>query len=355
MISLIVRYIGKTVLLNTLLVLLVLVALTALFSFIGELDDVGRGNYNVTTAVIYILLRMPGTAYELFPSAVLLGSLLGLGGLATHSELTVMRSAGISILQLAGAVALIGLLLMGIVALIGEFMMPSAESRAQSIRTAALSNRVSISAKTGYWAKAGPLFVNIKSVLPDMTLVDVSIYDLDQENLKSVVYAKKAEQLATGEWLLTDIKKTFFNPSSLQNETIDSEILPTLVNAELLQGLSVPAESMSVMNLISQVRYLKQNQLDSRAIELALWVKFTNPVSTLVMLMLSLPFVFASQRAGGVGQKMFFGILLGVGYFLLNRLFTNLGLANGLSPAVSTLIPLTLFGLLAIAGLLRIT
>jgi len=191
------------VLLNTLLVLLVLVALTALFSFIGELDDVGKGEYDVTTAAIYVLFRMPGTAYELFPSAVLLGSLLGLGGLATHSELTVMRSAGISIMQMAGAVALIGLLLMALVALIGEFVMPVAESRAQSIRTSALSNRVSISAKTGYWAKSGPLFVNIKSVLPDMTLVDVSIYDFDEGNLKSVVYAKKAEQLKSGEWQLS--------------------------------------------------------------------------------------------------------------------------------------------------------
>lgn len=353
--SLIVRYIGKTVLLNTLLVLLVLVALTALFSFIGELDDVGKGKYDVITAAIYVLLRVPGTAYELFPSAVLLGSLLGLGGLATHSELTVMRSAGISIMQLAGAVALIGVLLMALVALIGEFVMPVAESRAQSIRTAALSNRISISAKTGYWAKSGPLFVNIKSVLPDMTLVDVSIYDFDEGDLKSVVYARQAEQLSSGNWQLTEINKTTFNPASLENELIETEIWPSLVNAELLQGLSVPAESMSIANLVKQTRYLKQNQLDSRSIELALWVKFTNPLSTLVMLMLSLPFVFASQRAGGVGQKMFIGILLGIGYFLLNRLFTHLGLANGLSPSVSTLIPLTIFGLIAIAGLYRIT
>lgn len=353
--SLIVRYIGKTVLLNTLLVLLVLVALTALFSFIGELDDVGKGNYDVITASIYVIFRMPGTAYELFPSAVLLGSLLGLGGLATHSELTVMRSAGISIMQIAGAVALIGLVLMTLVAFIGEFVMPVAESRAQSIRNAALSNRVSISAKTGYWAKSGPLFVNIKSVLPDMTLIDVSIYDFDEGNLKSVVHARKAEQLESGGWQLSEINKTTFNPASLENESIETQLWPSLVNAELLQGLSVPVESMSISNLTKQTRYLKQNQLDSRSIELALWIKFTNPVSTLVMLMLSLPFVFASQRAGGVGQKMFIGILLGIGYFLLNRLFTHLGLANGLSPAVSTLIPLTLFGLIAIAGLYRIT
>jgi lipopolysaccharide export system permease protein len=301
--KLIVRYIGKTVLLNTLLVLVVLVVLTGVFSFIRELDDVGKGDYSVLTAGLYILLKMPGTAYELFPSAVLLGSLLGLGGLASHSELTVMRSAGLSIIQLAGAVALSGLLLMGAVAVIGEFVMPASESRAHELRLAALSKRVSIKSKTGYWAKSGPLFINIKSVLPDMTLINVNIYEFEEGDLASVTNAKQARQLPGGEWQLSDLTKTRFNPTSLDTENVETEVRKRLVNAELLQGLSVPVESMSISNLLAQIGYLKRNQLDSDPIELALWTKITNPLSTLVMLMLSLPFVFASQRAGGVGQR----------------------------------------------------
>lgn len=353
--SLIARYIGKTVLLNTLLVLLVLVALTGIFAFIGELDDVGKGSYGLSSAMIYVLLRMPGSAYELFPPAVLLGSLLGLGALATHSEITVMRSAGISIPQIARSVALIGLILMLLVVLIGEFLMPDAERQAHEIRTAALTDRVSLSSRTGYWAKSGPLFVNIKSVLPDTTLVDISVYDFRKGLLKSVVRADKARQQGDGHWRLEVVRRTHFNETSLNTESAETEIWPNLVNAELLKGLSVPAESMSVANLFNQIRYLKRNQLDSRFTELALWTKITNPLSTMIMLMLSLPFVFASQRSGGVGQKMFVGILLGIGYFLLNRLVTHVGLANGLSPAISTMIPLLLFSAIAMIGLRRVT
>ncbi len=353
--SLLARYIGKTVFLNTLLVLLVLVALSALFSFIGELDEVGRGDYSVRTALIYILLRMPGIAYELFPSSVLLGSLLGLGAMASHSELTVMRSAGISIVQMAGAVALIGLLLMGLVALLGEFVMPPSERQAQELRTAALSQSVSIRSRTGYWAKSDSRFVNIKSVLPDMTLAGVSIYEFGgKRELRRVVYAERALQRSGDVWQLNNVTQTSFLLDSLTTERIDEKQVQNLVNAELLQGLSVAPESMSARNLFTQIGYLRRNQLDSSPIELALWTKITNPLSTLVMLMLSLPFVFASQRSGSVGQKMFIGILLGIGYFLVNRLFTHLGLANGFSPAISTLIPLTLFGLLSILGLTRI-
>lgn len=352
--TLLARYIGKTVFLNTLLVLLVLVALSALFSFIGELDEVGKGDYSVKTALVYILLRMPGIAYELFPSSVLLGSLLGLGAMASHSELTAMRSAGISIVQMAGAVSLIGLLLMGLVALLGEFVMPPSESQAQELHTAALSQRVSIRSRTGYWAKSDNRFINIKSVLPDLSLVDVSIYEFDERELKKVTYARRALQRADTEWQLTEVTQTSFLPDSLFTERSEEKRFQNLVNAELLQGLSVAPESMSARNLFGQIDYLRRNQLDSSPIELALWTKITNPISTLVMLMLSLPFVFASQRSGSVGQKMFIGILLGIGYFLINRLFTHLGLANGYSPAVSTLIPLSLFGFLAILGLTRI-
>ncbi len=352
--SLLARYIGKTVFVNTLTVLLVLVALSALFSFIGELDDVGKGNYTVKTALVYILLRMPGIAYELFPSSVLLGSLLGLGSMASHSELTVMRSAGISVAQIATAVGLIGLLLMGLVALLGEYVMPPSETQAQELRTAALSQRVSIRSRTGYWAKSGTRFINIKSVLPDMTLIDVSIYDFDKHRLKSVVFASSAQQRESAQWLLSDVLQTRFQPDSVITERFAEQQVPNLVKAELLKGLSVDPESMSAVNLLDQIDYLRSNQLDSSLIELALWTKITNPLSTLVMLMLSIPFVFASQRSGSVGQKMFIGILLGIGYFLINRLFTHLGLANGFSPAVSTFIPLVLFGLIAVVGLLRI-
>ena len=352
--SLLARYIGKTVLLNTLLVLLVLVALSALFSFIRELDDVGKGDYSVKTVLIYILLRMPGIAYELFPSSVLLGSILGLGAMASQSELTVMRASGISITQIAGSVALIGLLLMGLVTLLGEFVMPPSERQAQELRTAALSKRLSIRASTGYWAKSDSKFINIKSVLPDMTLVDVSIYEFNGRELKSIVHAKRAKRSEGTKWRLNEVTQSEFLPESLITERSDQKQVDSLVNAELLQGLSVEPESMSAGNLFSQISYLRRNQLDSGLIELALWTKITNPLSTLVMLMLSLPFVFTSQRRGSVGQKMFVGILLGIGYFLVNRLFTHLGLANGLSPAVSTLIPLTLFSLVALLGLVRI-
>lgn len=349
------RYIGKTILLNTLLVIVVLVALSAVFGFIRELDDVGRGDYSLPIAAIYVLLRIPGSAYELFPSAVLLGSLLGMGALASQSELTVMRSAGISIAQIVKSVLMIGLILMAAVVLIGEFVMPRSEIQAQEMRSAALAKRVSISERTGYWARSDNRYINIKTVLPDISLIDVRVYEFDQGQLSTVVAAGKAVQQVDGSWQLSGVVRNDYTGKRVVISEMETEVWPRLVNTELLQGLSVPVESMSVSNLLKQIAYLRSNQLDSRQIELALWTKIANPVATLVMLLLSLPFVFGSQRSGGTGQKIFVGILLGIGFFLINRLFTHLGLAYGLNPATSTLIPLVMFGLIALVGVRRIS
>ena len=121
----------------------------------------------------------------------------------------------------------------------------------------------------------------------------------------------------------------------------------------MLRSLSVSPDNLSAGDLSEQVRYLRDNGLDSRRIELALWVKLTSPFATLVMLMLSLPFVFGSQRSGGAGQRIFVGILLGIVYVLLNRLLAQLALANGLPPSLSAILPLLLFLGIALVGIRR--
>ena len=116
-------YLMRTIVVSTALVLTVLLSLAALFEFIGQLEDV-KGSYGIPQALMYSLLRLPQLSFEMLPIAVLIGSLLGLGGLANNSELVVMRSAGLSLGRLAAMVAWSGLALTIFTALIGEFIGP---------------------------------------------------------------------------------------------------------------------------------------------------------------------------------------------------------------------------------------
>lgn len=362
------RYIGRSILLTSLLVLLTLVALASIFAFISELDDVGKGNYTVIHAAQYVFLTIPGKAYLLFAPAVLLGSLLGLGALATNSELTVMRAAGVSNGRIIQAVTITGVALMLLIALVGETIMPKAEQIAEELRLTAMEKRLSVKGRNGLWVKSSDRYVNISTVMPDFTLLGVEVHEFNGNILVRAIEAERAFR-QDDDWLLQAVSVTRFTDDAVEVEDLSSiqwsdlsrrntvtglgsnAPVPRLVSPDVLKSLSVSPDNLSARDLLGQVRYLKANELDSSRIELAFWVKITSPLSTLVMLMLSLPFVFASQRAGGAGQKIFIGIMLGIVYVLVNRLLTQLGLANGLSPVLSALLPLGLFLAVAIVGI----
>jgi len=355
------RYLGRAILATSLLVLLTLVALAAIFGFVSELEDVGKGNYTVLVAAQYVALTVPGMAYLLFSPAVLLGSLLGLGALAANSELTVMRAAGVSIARIIRSVLVTGLLLMMIVAVLGEVVMPRAERHAEQLRIAALDERLSLGGDAGLWMRNGPRYVNITTVMPDFTLLGVQVHEFGDGSLQRAIDASRAV-LEDGEWWLEDVATSVLGEQgvTVTNEervawsrVVDSPGA-SLVKAAVLEGLSVSPDNLSILALAAQIDYLRDNALDSSAVRLAFWVKLTAPLATLVMLMLSLPFVFGSQRSGGAGQKIFVGIMLGIVYVLVNRLLTELGLANGLSPVLSAFAPLLLFATLAVIGIRRI-
>jgi len=354
MLSILDRYIGRSILLTSLLVMLVLAVLASVFAFVAELEDVGKGNYSVSKAAQYILLTLPGKAYLLFAPAVLLGSLLGLGAIASNSELIVMRAAGVSNMRIIRAVLMTGVLLMVLVALLGEYLVPRAEQVAEQLRLTALEKRVSVRGSQGLWIKSDQRFVNISTVMPDLTLLGLSVWEYDSNQLIRTVEIEKAVQ-QSGSWLMSGLKSIEFTDEGTRIEHADTEVWPVLVSVQLLQSLSISPESLSLTNLTDQMSYLKKNNLDSERVELAYWIKLTSPLATIVMLMLSLPFVFASQRSGGAGQKIFIGILLGIAYVLANKLLTHLGLTYGLSPALSAFLPLLLFLIFSIIGIQRIS
>lgn len=368
------RYIGRSILLTSLLVLLTLVSLASIFAFISELDDVGKGSYTVGRAAQYIFLTIPGKAYLLFAPSVLLGSLLGLGALASNSELTVMRAAGISGGRIIQAVLVTGVALMLLIALVGETIMPRSEQIAEQVRLTALEKQLSVRGSRGLWLKSGDRYVNIGTVMPDFTLLDVSVHQFKDNQIVLALRAASAHPEGP-EWRLEDVAVSRFSSLQTDYEQIETVLWSDflrrntvadandavndttieLVSSDVLKSISISPESLSAMDLHEQIRYLKDNQLDSRRIELAFWVKIASPLSTLVMLMLSLPFVFASQRSGGAGQKIFIGIILGILYVLMNRLLTQLALANGLAPLLSAILPLLCFLGIALVGIKRTT
>lgn len=344
------RYIARTIVSGTLMTLLVLGSLLAFVDFVSEIGDVGKAEYTVLNAATYVLLSLPKRLYELFPTAVLLGTLLGLGTLASNSELTVIRASGISIMRIVRSVLQAGLLVVVLVALIGEFIVPGSERQAQSIRAVALKQNISLG-QHGFWAKDSQLYINVGRVYPDYQLGNLEIYELDEnKQLKQLIYAQSAHY-NNGSWLLKNVQRTQLLGDSILSDRLPTLEWPKVLNPDLFNVVSVKPTTMSAIDLYRYSNYLRTNDLDASHYQLAFWIKVMTPLSSMVMLLIALPFVFGSQRSTGSGYRVLVGLLLGIGFFMLNRTINHLGQIYGLHPFISASAPVIM---VAIAGMLAI-
>ncbi|MDR1890531.1 MAG: LPS export ABC transporter permease LptG [Zoogloeaceae bacterium] len=359
------KYLARELYFSIFLVLLALLALYAFFDTIESLKDVGRGQFGINHAFWYVGLRLPGRIYELMPIAVLIGALYALSNFARHSEITVLRASGMStgaflliLFKVAGVFALVALLL-------GETLVPVAERTAQELRVKAIHNVVAREFTSGIWVKDGHTFVNIRSATPDARLEGVRIYQFDERNLlRYVLDAGAGEFLGdSGEWRLTGVIRTVLGEhgaDALENvrdapgawvEREAETRWTSALSPEIISVLMVAPERMSLFSLVTYLRHLSSNNQNTGRYEIALWKKFFYPAAALVMMALALPFGYAHSRMGGVSLQIFGGIMVGVVFYMLNALFSSLGVLRDWPPFASAIAPPALF-LLAATGML---
>jgi lipopolysaccharide export system permease protein len=350
------RYLSKSVLAATGFVLLAFLALFAFFDLIAELRDVGRAGYRLGDAFLYVALSIPGHIYELFPIAVLIGTLYALAELAARSEYTVMRTSGMSAFAAARSLVPAGLLLVLMCALLGELVTPLAESAAQRVRLGAMGGSVmGQELRSGVWVKADSRVINIGVVRTDSSIGAVRMYDfLPDYRLRSITDASQGDYVGDNVWRLSYVAETRFTDKGAVVEHLPSIEWKTVLTPELLRVLTIDPQKMSGYDLFRYTRYLKRNNQRGQRYQIALWHKVVYPFASLVMIMLALPFAYLQTRAGGIGVKMFAGVLLGVVFHGMNTLASHLGVLQTWPPWLSALLPSMLFLGAAIAMLWRV-
>jgi lipopolysaccharide export system permease protein len=337
------RYIGKTVLQSTLVVMLVVLSLFAFATFAGELEKIGEADYDAIKAMQYTLLLLPRLAYQLFPIVMLIGSIIGLGILAGQSELVVIRAAGVSLLRIIWTVMKTGLLLLALMLLMGEFVAPAAEFRAQNLRAEALSKQVSFRSEQGLWARDGRSVIHIRDLIAKDQVGRVSVYDFDEHNrLDTITSARKAVYDEQG-WVLRGVRRSAISTNGVKITRTRELRWKSLLNPELIGVVTVKPDYLSAVGLYRYIRYLAENSLDTGRYVLALWKKAVMPITTLVMIILAVPFVFGPLRSVGVGQRIFVGTLFGIGFFVIDQTTGYMGLVYGVPPMLSVMVAPALF------------
>lgn len=342
------KYLLKEVAFNVLLVMLSLIAMFAFFDLIQELDELGKGHYGLAKVLLFVLLSAPGHVYEVMPVAVLVGCLYSLGQFSRHSELIILRVSGLSVFDIAVLLLKIGLVFTLVTFLIGELITPFSEKMAQRMRIKATDSVIAQEFRSGLWVKDGNNFVNVEEVLPDTTLLNIHIYEFNQNAKLIKARHAKGGEFENDYWKLKEVSETNFGKDSNTASQLAEVKWYSLIRPELLNVLLVMPEKMSAWNLYSYINHLTINKQKTTRYEVALWAKMIYPLACLVMVILALPFSFIQQRATGASGKIFAGIMLGVMYQILNRVFAHLGFLNDWAPLFSAIMPTILF---LIAGL----
>ncbi len=333
------RYIGQAVQMGVLSVLAVFLVLVGVINYIGEYDKIGRADYTSWLALQYVLLWLPKIAYIVFPLAALMGTMIGLGALSNHSELVVIRASGVSKLRIAMSVVKAMVALVVVIFLVGEVVAPPAEQYAEQMRIRAMESRVSINTEYGLWVRSGDTFIHVMAIDADGKLHNVELAVTENHSkLVRTVHAKSAEYKGDS-WLLHDVKITHISHQGLREEKRDEMRWQGLLEPDIVETLTFNPDSLSIWNLLDYVRYLESNGLDSRLYQLTMWTKILSPLTIMAMVLLAVPFMFRSQRSGGLGRQIILGFMIGIVFYIINRLVGQMGVVYNIPAVISASIP----------------
>jgi lipopolysaccharide export system permease protein len=343
------RHIGRSLLVATLLVTGVLLALFVFISVVDVLPDYGKGTFGVYELLRYVVLSQPRKLYEAFPVAVLVGTLLGLSTLAINAELTAMRAAGVSRARIVMSAMKTGLLLMLLAVAMGEYVVPTVETQAQTGRARALATGFQQKG-SGLWLRDGTRFVSLGEVLPDLSLLRIAIYEFGPDRRLLRLTSADRAVYDDGRWRLEGVHRTRLGEDRVEAETASEERWVARLTPEVVAVYTVKPEALSIAQLSAYIRHLEANGQETGRYRLTMWQKILMPLATMIMVLLATPFVFREARSGGLAQRVFAGVMIGLAFVVLHRSAGYLGVIYGVPPILGAALPLVLF--LALAGVL---
>jgi lipopolysaccharide export system permease protein len=348
------RYLYRTVLIYAAMAMAVLLTLGALFLFISQQNDIGVGNYSAADAFLFTFLNLPEQAFELLPIGAMIGALMGLGNLASGSELVVTRASGVSVWRIAWPVGLAGLTLALIMYGVGEYVAPPMAQFAKREKTTSKLADISFAGSSSAWVKDGNLILRVQTGEVDQAFGGVSLFELDGSNrLRSVKRAERISVADPGRWRLHHVSTTRFGDGKIDSEIEPEITMTSSVNPDFLGLAATDPDLLTLRGLGSYIDHLRRNKLGTASYEIGFWSRIARLFAVIVVTLLALPFVFGPLRTTGAGTRTVIGVLLGVVFFLITGTVEKGGQLFGLNPALVGWLPTAVIGLCTLVAISR--
>ncbi|WED42193.1 LPS export ABC transporter permease LptG [Legionella cardiaca] len=348
------RYIAKTVLGAIGLVTLMLAGLQIFILFVNQLDDIGKADFGILQTAAYVFLQMPYQVYLFFPLASLLGCLIGLGIMANNRELVVMRAAGMSIGQVTLAVLKAAFIVIILVTIIGETIVPRLAHWGNDRKMQALSGGQTLRTAHGIWLRNGTDFIAIGTILANNTLDNVYQFRFDAAHHMRLARKIAKITFVNNQWTAYDIAETVIGDDKTIARKIPQMPWDVAVKPSILLVSSNEPDEMSLHEIRQYVRVQKQNHQNVLNYQLAYWQRLMQPLTTAVMMILAIPFIFGPLRSSTMGSKLLTGATVGFGFHIINRFFGPISQVFQWPAEVAAIGPTLLFALLGIYLMRRV-
>lgn len=335
------RYVMSSVGGATFLVMMVVLSLDLIFAFIAELDDAGN-DYQTLEALMYVLLTLPRRIYDYLPLGAFMGCLVGLGSMASSSELTVIRAAGVSLKRIVWSAMKPALIVVMLGILIGEYVAPPAERMAQSQKAVAQGAGQNVASASGIWHREGDTFMHLNAVQPNGVLHGVSLFEFDADRwLVSASFARRGIYLGDY-WLLENVTTTEFTENATSQQKYHSLRWDSGLSPDVLSVLIVDPEDLSISGLFTYANYLGEQGLNAANYWLAFWKKVLMPLGTAVMVVVAISFIFGPLRSVTMGFRVFTGLIVGLLFKYMQDLLGPMSVVFGFNPVIAILLPIAI-------------
>lgn len=348
------RYIMTQVFALTAIVALALIAIYTFVTFVSEIRNVGQGTFGIAQLVMYVLLLVPTSAYLLLPIIAMLGTLMGLGTLAAQSEITAMRAAGVSLLRIGRSTLLAGVVLGVFGLLLGEWLAPLSKQSAEALEAQAREGTAPGSVSQPVWLREGDNIINIRRLMAEDHVADVKIFSLAPDlSIRSVLHAGEG-WYRNGHWQFSEVERTDLAATGTQVARLDTLDWGSQPAPDVLHLFLLKANAISIRGLLQLMTYLNDNGLDNREYALELCRKLMTPLTVMAMMLFTIPFVMGPLRSTGAGQRLLVGVLMGVGFYVVNEVTANTGQLYDWTPLASAGLPTLLLVVVALWRLWRL-
>ena len=351
------RYIAKTLLSYTMIVLVVWVSIYSFFNFLAELNIVGQAGYSILSAFTYIILQLPEVAYKQASPIILLGCILGMGHLASSGQLLIFRVSGASILRITLLTLKNSLVFILFFIAIGEFLAPISSNFAENSKSASLENYSVSTNQEGFWIRDGNNFINVKRNIDGVIFSGITIIEVNLLNKIERVIKSKSASFDGNSLEMTDSEifsidnSNFIDNISLKERNYFNKRVS--FDQDLIDSLEKEPEDLSTWTLIKQIEFLSDNKLRSGVFEVELYKRLIQPITLIAMILLAMLFIFGSTREVTLGRKIFIGVALGLSFEMLSRIASAMALSFDFSPFLSSILPTFVVMFIAIILLIQ--